>query len=170
MSQENIDLNTIAAQLVELGQLMQQLLSQRSLYTKPIEQVEGMVPSQPVLHDLPVRPSYDRQPPQELYERIGSLSNPIFKQTLSDEERKTIVERYPAIQGLKYSPPSAVLEAQRRFNKSQAREDSTLRKLQYMASAILRPFDTLRHELMQVTSSEESERIFAMPFSTMLES
>ena len=105
MSQENIDLNTIAAQLAQQGQLIQQLLSQRSLYTEPIEQDEGMVPHQPVLHDLPVRPSYDWQPPQELYERIGSLSNPIFKQTLSDEERKTIVERYPAIQGLKYSLP-----------------------------------------------------------------
>jgi len=162
MSQENIDLNTIAAQLAQQGQLIQQLLSQRSLYTEPIEQDEGMVPHQPVLHDLPVRPSYDWQPPQELYERIGSLSNPIFKQTLSDEERKTIVERYPAIQGLKYSPPSAVPEAQRRFNKSQAREDSTLRNLQYTASAILRPFDTLCHELMQVTSSEESDRIFAI--------
>ena len=77
-----------------------------------------MVPSQRVLHDLPVRPSYDWQPPQELYERIGSLSNPIFKQTLSDEERKTIVERYSAIQGLKYTPPSVVPEAQPRCNKS----------------------------------------------------
>jgi hypothetical protein len=167
MSQENIDLNTIAAQLAQLGQLMQQLLSQRSLYTKPIEQDEGIVPPQPVLHDVPVRPSYDWQPPQELYEHTGSLSNPIFKQTLSDEERKTIVERYPAIQGLKYFPPSAVPQAQRRFNKSQAREDSTLCNLQYTASAISRHFDILCHELMQMTFSRNQSAF--LPSSTMLE-
>jgi hypothetical protein len=44
MSQENNDLNTITAQLAQQGQLIQQLLSQRSLYTEPIEQDEGMVP------------------------------------------------------------------------------------------------------------------------------
>jgi hypothetical protein len=48
-------------------------------------------------HELPVRPSYDWQPPEELYERIICLSSTIFKKALSDEERKTIVERYPDI-------------------------------------------------------------------------
>ncbi|KAI8574932.1 hypothetical protein K450DRAFT_264082 [Umbelopsis ramanniana AG] len=142
MSQENIDIQAMAAQLAQQGQLIQQLLSQRSDHTEPIEQDEGMVLPQPILHELPVRPSYDWQPPQELYDRIGSLSSPIFKQTLSDEERKSIVERYPPIQGLKYAPPSAIPEAQRRFNKGQAREDSTLRNLQYTA---LRHSASFRH-------------------------
>jgi hypothetical protein len=142
--------------------MLQQLLSLCSQYSEPILQDEGMVTSQPVLHELPVRPSYERQPPQELYGRVRSLSNPIFKQTLSDEERKSIIEQYPTIQGLKYSPPSAVPEAQRRITKGQAREDSALRSLQYSASAILRPFDTMCHELLQATANEESERLFAI--------
>jgi hypothetical protein len=164
MSQENtsIDLHTLVTQLSQQNQMIQQLLSQGSNYPEPIIQDEGMVTPQPFLHELPVRPSYEWQPPQDLYDRVGSLSSPIFKQMLSDEERRSIIERYPAIQGLKYSPPSAVPEAQRRFNKGQAREDSSLRNLQYSASAILRPFDTLCHELLQATSSEESERLFTI--------
>ena len=110
-----------------------------------------MVSPQPLLHDLPVRPNYDWQPPQELYTRIRrSLSNPIFKQTLSDEERKRIIEQYPAIQGIKYTPPSAVPEAQRRFSRAQAREDSTLRNLQYSASAILRPSKECLYKIMMI--------------------
>jgi len=110
-----------------------------------------MVSPQHLLHDLPVRPNYDWQPPQELYTRIRrSLSNPIFKQTLSDEERKRIIEQYPAIQGIKYTPPSAVPEAQRRFSRAQAREDSTLRNLQYSASAILRPSKECLYKIMMI--------------------
>jgi hypothetical protein len=164
MSQENasIDINAIAAQLAQQQQMIQQLLSQSSNYPEPIIQDEGMVTPQPFLHELPVRPSYEWQPPQELYERVGSLSSPIFKQMLSDEDRKSIIEKYPAIQGLKYSPPSTVPEAQRRFNRGQAREDAALRNLQYSASAILRPFDTLCHELLKTIPSDESERLFAI--------
>lgn len=103
MSQENtsIDLQAFAAQLAQQSQIIQQLLSEGSHHSDPIQQGEGMVSPQPLLHDLPVRPNYDWQPPQEVYTRVRSLINPIFKQTLSDEERKHIIEQYPAIQGLK---------------------------------------------------------------------
>ncbi|KAG2171247.1 hypothetical protein INT43_004101 [Umbelopsis isabellina] len=143
MSQENasIDLSALANQLAQQSQMIQQLLF-KALTT---------------LSQL-----FKTKPSQELYDRVGSLSSPIFKQTLSDEERRSIIERYPAVQGLKYSPPSAVPEAQRRFSKGQAREDSTLRNLQYSASAILRPLDAFCHELLQASANEESDRLFAI--------
>ncbi|KAG2171881.1 hypothetical protein INT44_006110, partial [Umbelopsis vinacea] len=136
--------------LAQQSQMLQKLLSQGSRHSEPFVQDKGMLAPQPVSHELPVRPSYEWQPPQELYTRVRSLSNPIFKQTLTNEERKGIIERYPAMEGLKYPPPSTVPEAQRR--------------LHYSASAILRPFDTLCHELLQTTASDESRGLFAIVY------
>ncbi|KAI9277318.1 hypothetical protein BC943DRAFT_364280 [Umbelopsis sp. AD052] len=66
---------------------------------------------------------------KELYTRVRSLSDPIFKQTLTNEERKGIIER-----------------------------------LHYSASAILRPFDTLCHELLQTTANDESRGLYAIVY------
>jgi hypothetical protein len=92
-----------------------------------------MVLSQPNLHELPVRPNYEWQPDQILLERIPSVSSSLFHQTLPDMDRRNIVERYPTIQALKYSPPNTIPEALKKFYKSQLREDNTLRSLQYTA-------------------------------------
>jgi hypothetical protein len=124
-------MNSIAEKLAHQGQLIQQLLTQ-------VQQPQGaspsaMVLSQPNLHELPVRPNYEWQPDQILLERIPSVSSSLFHQTLPDMDRRNIVERYPTIQALKYSPPNTIPEALKKFYKSQLREDNTLRSLQYTA-------------------------------------
>ncbi|GAB5588149.1 hypothetical protein Unana1_03049 [Umbelopsis nana] len=151
----HIDLNSIADQLVQQGQLIQQLITQQQ-QQQQLQQPNGMVSTQPSLHGLPVRPSYDWQPDPLLYDRIPSLAHPIFYQTLPDDERKAIIER------VKYTPPATIPEAQRMFNKGQYREDSTLRHLQYLASAILRSFDVLCHTLLPLIPPEQSERVYAV--------
>ncbi|GAB5588152.1 hypothetical protein Unana1_03052 [Umbelopsis nana] len=134
----HIDLNSIADQLVQQGQLIQQLITQQQ-QQQQLQQPNGMVSTQPSLHGLPIRPSYDWQPDPLLYDRIPSLAHPIFYQTLPDDERKAIIECYPAY-----------------------REDSTLRHLQYLASAILRPFDVLCHTLLPLIPPEQSEHVYAV--------
>jgi hypothetical protein len=157
----HIDLNSIADQLVQQGQLIQQLITQQQQQQQQ-QQPNGVMSTQPSLHDLPVRPSYDWQPDPLLYDRIPSLAHPIFYQTLPDDERKAIIERYPSVQGVKYTPPATIPEAQRKFNKGQHREDSSLRHLQYLASAILRPLDVLCHTLLPLIPPEQSERVYTV--------
>lgn len=97
-----------------------------------------------------------------LYDKIPTLAAPLFQQTLNEEERKTIIERYPVIHGIKYTPPVPLPDAIRKFSKGQQREDSTLRQLQYTASAILRPFDVLCHSLLPLLPEEQQDRIYTM--------
>ncbi|GAB5587994.1 hypothetical protein Unana1_02894 [Umbelopsis nana] len=97
----------INKKLVQQRQLIQQLITQQQQQQQQ-QQPNGMVSTQPSLHGLPVRPSYDWQPDPLLYDRIPSLAHPIFYQTLSDDERKAIIERYPVVQGVKYTPPATI--------------------------------------------------------------
>ena len=60
-----------------------------------------------------------------LYDGIPSLSQPIFYQTLPDDDRKNIIERYPVVKDVKYTPPATIPEAQR--DKGQYREATILR-------------------------------------------
>jgi hypothetical protein len=116
------------------GQLIQQLLSHRVPYQQSSDiQHHGMVSSQRI-QDLSVRPSYDWQPLQLLFEHVLSLSSHIFKQTLSDDERKAIVERYPAIQGLKYTPPP---RCRKPIVNATGHLNTSLCSIQYTASTIL---------------------------------
>ncbi|KAF7723586.1 hypothetical protein EC973_001827 [Apophysomyces ossiformis] len=156
--QQQLDLTALAQQVLDQAQLLQQLLAQQ----QPLLQNSGSVPLQPQLHDLPTRPSYAWQPDATLLEQVPTLANTLFSQTLSDVERKAIVDRYPAMQGLKYSPPATLPEASRKFSRGQQREDATLQGLQYSASAVFRPLDVLTHELQRVLPSSEAERIFTI--------
>ncbi|KAI8574988.1 hypothetical protein K450DRAFT_263847 [Umbelopsis ramanniana AG] len=155
----HIAIDAIAEQLAHLGQLIQQLLAQ---VQPQVVSSPAMVSSQPNLHELPVRPSYEWQPDQTLLQRIPSLSSSLFHQTLPDTDRRNIVKRYPTIQGVKYSPPNTVPEALKKFNKGQLREDNTLRNLQYTASAIARPFDVLCHTLQPLIPPEQTDRVYAI--------
>ncbi|KAI9496843.1 hypothetical protein BDB00DRAFT_889729 [Zychaea mexicana] len=90
-----------------------------------------------------------------------TLDQAIFTSTLADEERKTIIERYPPIRTLKYSPPAAVPQADRLFKPGQKAEDAMLRQLQYTLSAVLRPLDVLGHTLLPILPNEHINRVFA---------
>jgi hypothetical protein len=124
-------MNSIAEQLPHQGQLIQQLLTQ--VQQPQVASPSAMVSSQPNLHELPVRPNYEWQPDQILLYGTPSVSSSSFHQTLPDMNRRNIVERYLTIQGLKYSPPNTIPDALKKFNKSQLREDNTLRNLQSTA-------------------------------------
>ncbi|KAI8058636.1 uncharacterized protein B0P05DRAFT_498388, partial [Gilbertella persicaria] len=66
---------------------------------------------------------------------------------MSDNQRKQLIERYPAIQGVNYQPPATMPEAYARMSYDQKREDKMLKHHQYVTSAIFRPLDTLAHEI-----------------------
>jgi hypothetical protein len=155
----HITLNAITEQLAQQGQLIQQLLAQMQ---PEVASPSDMMSSPPNLHELPVRPNYEWQPNQILIDRIPSMANTLFHQTLPDMDRRNIVERYPTIQGMKYSPPNTIPEALKKFNKGQLREDNTLKSLQYTASAIARPLDVLCHTLLPLIPPEQSDRVYAI--------
>ncbi|GAB5588889.1 hypothetical protein Unana1_03789 [Umbelopsis nana] len=154
-----IDMNSLADQLAQHGQLIHQLLAQvqQQVPTSP-----AMVSSQPNLHELPVRPIYDWQPDTILFERIPSFSSSLFHQTLPDEDRRNMIERYPVMQAVRYAPPNTTPVAHRKFNKGQFKEDKTLRNLQYTASAIVRPFDVLCHTLLPLIPSDQTDRVYTI--------
>ncbi|KAI9309914.1 hypothetical protein BX666DRAFT_1844837, partial [Dichotomocladium elegans] len=114
------------------------------------------------LHDLPTRPRYDWCPTQPLQELIPTLDHLVFGQPLDDEDRKTIVEHYPPMAGVSYSPPSTLPEAERHFNRGHKHEDASLRSMQYATSAILRPLDVLAHSLLPILPPDQIGRIFAI--------
>jgi len=83
----------------------------------------------PNLHDLPVRPTYDWTLSQDLAALMPSRQHDIFLQVLDAETRKNIVEQYPPMAGLRYTPPQRIPMAARKYNKSQLREDDNLQRI-----------------------------------------
>ncbi|KAI8047033.1 hypothetical protein BDF22DRAFT_601518, partial [Syncephalis plumigaleata] len=93
------------------------------------------------------RPRYDWIPDQELYAQVATPSNDIYAQTLTEDQKKAVIELYPPIQGLSYKPPATLEEGVKKFNRGQQREDAQLKQLQYLMSAVLRPLDVLGHHI-----------------------
>ena len=114
------------------------------------------------LHDLPTRPRYEWQPSPQLCELLPTLEHGIFGSPLSDDDRKAIIDRYPPVAGLDYSPPAMLPEADRHFKTGHRREDASLRSLQYAISAILHPLDVVSHSLVPLLPHDQVVRIFAM--------
>ncbi|KAI8137333.1 hypothetical protein BJV82DRAFT_492583, partial [Fennellomyces sp. T-0311] len=100
------------------------------------------------LHDLPTRPRYDWLPSLQLCELLPTLEQSIFGMPLSDKDCKALVDRYPSVAGLVYTPPATLPEAEHHFKTGHRHEDGSLRALQYTISAICRPLDVLAHTLL----------------------
>lgn len=81
---QNIDINALAQQVIRQGQILENLAASNQATASPT----GSVSLQPSLHDLPIRPSYVWQHDPVLQERVPTLANLIFSQTLTDEEKK----------------------------------------------------------------------------------
>ncbi len=82
---------------------------------------------------------------------------------LTDNDRKSIIENYPPLASLDYRPPSSVPTAERLMNKAQRMEDHSLKRLQYLTSAVFRPLDILAHELFSTeTDNPNLERYLTM--------
>ena len=151
-------LQELAHQVAQQQALLEQLLVSQGTTGTP---TSGATPAAD-LHDLPTRPQYDWQPSGQLCDLVPTLEHSPFGMSLSDEDRKTLLDRYPPIAGLVYSPPSMLPEAERHFKPGHRREDALLRALQYATSAILQPLDVLAHSLLPVLSPEHLGHIFAI--------
>ncbi|KAG1047494.1 hypothetical protein G6F43_010061 [Rhizopus delemar] len=132
--------------LQQLAALQQQLNSSTSPMdsTSPTSQsAEDTAP----LHSVGTRPHYDWTP-SEFLNQFLQLDTHLYKSPLlTDNDRKSIIENYPPLASLDYRPPSSVLTAERLMNKAQKMEDQSLKRLQYLTSAVFRPQGILAHKL-----------------------
>ncbi|KAI9484171.1 MAG: hypothetical protein EXX96DRAFT_537449 [Benjaminiella poitrasii] len=85
-------------------------------------------------HSFGVRPSYTWTPIFDLDDYIY-LGTSLFTYTaLSDEERKSI-------------PPDTISDAARKMQRTQQKQYSSLKRLQYLVSDIFRPLNILGYEI-----------------------
>ncbi|KAI8636525.1 hypothetical protein BD408DRAFT_460274 [Parasitella parasitica] len=111
------------------------------------------------------RPHYDWSPSDSLTELLH-LDAPLHTSNLlADSERKAFIESYPPIAHLDYKAPATIPQAERLMNKGQRLEDSSLKHIQYLLSAIFRPLDILSHEMV----SSESDNPNLERYCTMLQ-
>lgn len=157
----NQTIATLQQQLIETRQLLDQVVAaQQQQADMPSATQDSqmhtnsshLVPSP--WHSLGVRPQYDWVPP-ELLTQCLQLDQDLFSTSnlLPDDERKRLIEAYPPIRDLEYRAPATLPDAQKRMNKAQQLEDSSLREIQYMLSGVFRPLDILGHELLQATNT-----------------
>lgn len=133
-----------------------ELLLQRQGVPEMSNTNEVQMSETPLIHDLPVRPSYDWTPSPELASLMPSRQQDIFLQVLDADTRKAMVEQYPSMAGVRYTPPQRLPVAARKYNKSQIREDDNLQRIQYAISAALRPLDVLAHMLLPLMAEVQS--------------
>ena len=152
-----MNIQTLAEQVKLQSQMIQQLLGQQSTPMHVIETI-----ATPTLHDLPTRPIYTWRPADELVQSMPSLTGQIFDYTLTDDDRRAIIDRYPAVEGLRYTPPTTLPQAARKLSRGQAREDANLKNLQYAASGILRPLDVLAHNVQKQMPHEHHASAFTI--------
>ncbi|KAM3583638.1 hypothetical protein VKS41_003611 [Umbelopsis sp. WA50703] len=90
-------MNSIADQLAQQGQLIQRLSTQ--LQQQQVTCSSAMATSPAGLLELSVLPHYEWQPIRSYCKGFPSIPNLLFHQVLPAEDKHTIVERYPTIQG-----------------------------------------------------------------------
>ncbi|KAI8085715.1 hypothetical protein BDF21DRAFT_336707 [Thamnidium elegans] len=155
MQQIILDLEQIV-----LSQASAQLSSEPESGT-PIEMMdEGGTLS--ALHSLSIRPSYTWSTSEFLSE-VLSLDSPLFPTTmLIDDERRKTIDTYPSIDNLNYQPPDTIPVASRKMNKYQAKQDMSLKRLQYMLSGVFRPLDVLGLEISRDATNNNVQRYLLM--------
>ena len=100
--------------------------------------------------------------PMNFFSSCQASQAEIFDYTLTDDDRRAIIDRYPAVEGLRYTPPNTLPQASRKFSRGQAREDTNLKNLQYAASGILRPLDVLAHNILKQMPHKDRESTFTI--------
>ncbi|KAG0171037.1 hypothetical protein DFQ28_008974 [Apophysomyces sp. BC1034] len=154
-------LEQLTAQVAQQQQLLEQLLAQQvSLLEQP--RLDNIVSITSHIHTLPVRPHFDWIPLEASLDHVPEFSTDLFSQVLSDDQKKSIIEFYPPMQTVKYSPPLTIPVDQARFNKSQSREDQLLKNIQYQLSAVFRPLDVLANELYSILPPKYAARVFTI--------
>ncbi|KAI8354687.1 hypothetical protein BD560DRAFT_336184, partial [Blakeslea trispora] len=124
-----------------------------------------MVTEQPQdhpLHSLEVRPSFNWTPSPFLSEALG-LNSPLFTSTsLTDDEKSSIVERYPPIDKVQYQPPSTLPIAAKNMSKYQSKQDMALKRLQYVVSGVSRPLNVLELEISKASDDTHVQQYLYM--------
>ncbi|ORE13550.1 hypothetical protein BCV71DRAFT_277925 [Rhizopus microsporus] len=115
-------------------------------------------------HSVGTRPHYDWTLSDLLLQFLQLYTHSYTAPLLKDNDRKTIIENYPHLAMLDYRPSSsAVTTAERLISSVQKMEDQSLKRLQYLTSAVFRPLDILAHELfMSETDNPNLERYLTM--------
>lgn len=100
------------------------------------------------LHAMGTGPHYDWSPLDSVTE-LMILEAPLNTHSLlSNSERKSIIESYPAMAHLDYKPPATISSVEYLMNKGQRYKDNSLKDLQYVHSATYRPLDIFIHEFI----------------------
>ncbi|KAL0075898.1 hypothetical protein J3Q64DRAFT_1625093, partial [Phycomyces blakesleeanus] len=94
------------------------------------------------------RQTYEWVPSEKLMSLLPSLQHTLFSQTFTEDEKRSLLDQYPPISGVKYSPPVTLPQATKVFHKGKHRKDASLSQLQYAVSGVLRPLDVLGHALL----------------------
>ncbi|OAD73657.1 hypothetical protein PHYBLDRAFT_145132 [Phycomyces blakesleeanus NRRL 1555(-)] len=84
--------------------------------TRPVS-----APAPILLHDLPVRQTYEWVPSEKLMSLLPSLQHTLFSQTFTEDEKRSLLDQYPPISGVKYSPPVTLPQATKVFHKEDFR-------------------------------------------------
>ncbi|KAI8974981.1 hypothetical protein BDB01DRAFT_380531 [Pilobolus umbonatus] len=122
--------NSMQQRLFHLEQLATQQQAQPSAEPNSSpEHTMDMGENNSVLHSLGIRPSYSWCSSPFLNE-VLSLDTSLFPSTvMSEDERRKMIEKYPNIEGVQYQPPDTIPLASKRMNRSQSKEDMSLKRL-----------------------------------------
>ncbi|KAI9312528.1 hypothetical protein BX666DRAFT_1830772, partial [Dichotomocladium elegans] len=108
------------------------------------------------------RQHYEWEASDTLREQMPTLDQPLFTQTLTDDERKALIDCYPLLARVQYSPPATLPQAERHTGKGHRHEDQSLCQVQYTISAIVHPVDVLGYVLLPILPADQVARVYAI--------
>ncbi|KAI8047979.1 uncharacterized protein B0P05DRAFT_345648 [Gilbertella persicaria] len=168
MSSEQIE-QLLANQQAQINRLEQLLLINNNAQPSaepPIQQLqqqqmeEEQLVSQ--LHSLNIRPDYTWQPLPFLSEVMNFNQSLFTTNPLTDDKRKAIIEQYPGMKDMDYQPPDTVPLAARNMKQHLTKQDRSLKRLQYLASATFRPLGVLALEISTDNTNPNVQRYLRM--------
>ncbi|OBZ80964.1 hypothetical protein A0J61_10987 [Choanephora cucurbitarum] len=97
------------------------------------QSIENQLVSQ--LHSLEIRPDHTWQPTPFLFGLMNFDQSLFITSTLTDDNRKVIIEQYLGMKDIDYQPPDTVPAAAHSMKSHQIKQDRSLKRLQYLSSA-----------------------------------
>ncbi|KAG2221840.1 hypothetical protein INT45_003554 [Circinella minor] len=119
---------------------------------------------QPILqlHSLEICPDYSWHP-SDFLSKVMNFNQSLFNSpTLTNDRRKAIIEQYPGIKDMDYQPPNTIPSTARSMKQTHAKQDRSLKRLQYLASGAFRPLDVLALEISKDETNPNVQRYLHM--------
>lgn len=169
-----MDSNLNSPNLLEMQQQLLEMQSIIASFQQPAqpsaEQLQSEQPTSTTedqimvdtLHSLETRPDYSWVPSPILTEVLRLNSSLFQTPVLPDEDRRTMIEKYPGLRGIQYQPPDTIPMAAQKMQKFHTKQDMSLKRLQYLLSAVFRPMDVLGLELSKDTNNGNLQRYLTM--------